>query len=240
MLYTAAPDTGTGNHTIMQQIIAEELGLPLSQVAIRMSDSVVIPEDTGVGGSRVTHVYGLACQQAAREARERLQAAPGEEVRVRVKLDGPRPEGIASVCAQIAEVEVDPDTGGVKVRRIVTAHDVGTVINPMYHQGQIDGGVIYGLGFALQEELLIEDGKVLNPNLGEYKLPNIADIPPLETVLVTGAHGPTPYGGKAVGEMGNVPLAAAIANAVYNACGVRITELPITAEKVYRGLRGKA
>src|SRR5439155_23846597 len=149
VLYTAAPDTGTGNHTIMQQILAEELKLPLSQVMVQMSDSVLIPEDTGVGGSRVTHVYGLASQQAAQEAREKLASArPNEEVRVRVKLEGERPDGIASVCAQIAEVEVDPESGRVKVRKIVSAHDVGTVINPMYHQGQIDGGVIYGYGFA--------------------------------------------------------------------------------------------
>lgn len=97
--------------------------------------------------------------------------------------------------------------------------------------------MVYGLGYALTEELLIEDGKVVNPNLGEYKLPNVKDIPPLETVLVTGATGPAPYGGKAIAEGGNVATAAAVVNAVYDACGVRITELPITAEKVYRGLR---
>jgi CO/xanthine dehydrogenase Mo-binding subunit len=198
----------------MQQIIAEELKLPLSQIAIRMSDSEVIPEDTGVGGSRVTHVYGLACQQAAREAREKLTSArPDEEVRVHVIFEGHRPDGCASVCAQMVEVAIDPDTGRVDVRKIWSAHDVGTVINPMYHQGQIDGGAIYGLGFAVTEELLIEDGKVLNPNLGEYKLPNIQDIPELVTVLVPGGGGPVPYAGKAIGEMSNVPVGAAVAAA---------------------------
>lgn len=121
----------------------------------------------------------------------------------------------------------------------MTAHDVGTVLNPIYHQGQIEGGVIYGMGFALTEELLIEDGRVTNPNLGEYKLPAIADIPELVTALLPAAGGPTPYEGKAIGEMANVPVAAAIANAVYDAVGVRIMDLPITAEKVYRGMREK-
>jgi len=137
----------------------------------------------------------------------------------------------------VAEVEVDPETGRVKVRKIVSAHDVGAIINQTYHQGQIDGGAIYGLGFALTEELIIDEGKVQNPNLGEYKLPNIQDIPELQTVLVPGASGPVPYSGKAIGESSNVPLAAAIANAVADACGVRIMDLPITAEKVYRALR---
>jgi CO/xanthine dehydrogenase Mo-binding subunit len=134
-------------------------------------------------------------------------------------------------------VEVDPETGQVRLRRLTTAHDVGTVINPLNHQGQIEGGVVQGIGQGLIEELLVEDGRVMTPNLGEYKLPTIADIPPLTTVLVEAGTGPGPYASKAIGEASLILTPAAIANAVYDACGVRIYSLPITAEKVWRALR---
>jgi len=137
----------------------------------------------------------------------------------------------------VAEVAVDRETGQVHLRRLVSAHDVGTIINPLAHQGQIDGGAIMGVGFATMEELRIEDGRVVTANLGEFKIPTIQDIPALVTVLVENPEGPSPYQGKAIGESGNVPTAAAIANAVYDAVGVRITDLPITAEKVRRALQ---
>ncbi len=132
---------------------------------------------------------------------------------------------------------VDPETGQVRVDRLVTAHDVGTIINPMLHQGQIDGGVATGLGLALTEELVMEDGRITTANLGEYKLPSAADMPPLETVLVASGGGTGPYEAKAIGEFANNSPPAAIANAVADAVGVRLFELPITAERVYRALR---
>ena len=145
-----------------------------------------------------------------------------------------------SFCVQIAEVEVDRDTGEVNVRTITTAHDVGTVINPMLHDGQIEGGAIQALGYALMEELQLDDGRISNANLGDYKLPTAKDIPELRTVILLDPVGPGPYGGRAIGEISNVPLAAAIANAVQDAVGVRILSLPITAEKVYQALQGGA
>jgi CO/xanthine dehydrogenase Mo-binding subunit len=137
----------------------------------------------------------------------------------------------------VADVEVDPETGQVKLRKLVAVHDVGTVINPLTHQGQIDGGVMQGVGQALIEEMVIEDGRVTTANLGEYKLPTIADIPPLETVLVEAGSGPGPYESKAIGEASLLPTPAAVANAVFDACGVRLFSLPVTAEKVWRALR---
>ena len=132
---------------------------------------------------------------------------------------------------------MDPETGATRVHRIVTAHDVGTVINPVTHQGQIDGGVIMGMGQAVMEELALDNGKVVNANLGEYKLPGIRDIPVLETVLVESDGGLAPHGGRAIGEFANNNPPAAIANAVADAVGVRIFEIPVTAEKVYSGLQ---
>jgi CO/xanthine dehydrogenase Mo-binding subunit len=144
----------------------------------------------------------------------------------------------ASVAAQIAEVHVDPDTGKVTLRNMVSAHTTGKVINPLMHQGQIDGGVVFGLGYALTEELLFDGGRVTTSNFGEFKIPNIMDIPPLKTDVGENVpSGPGPYNSLAIGEVANVPTAAAVANAVADACGVRISDLPVTSEKVYKALR---
>jgi CO/xanthine dehydrogenase Mo-binding subunit len=125
----------------------------------------------------------------------------------------------------------------VKVRKVVSAHDVGTIINPLAHRGQLEGGTIQGFGFAMSEDLATEDGKVVTANLGEYKLPNIRDIPEHETLYVRDHTGPGPFQAKQIGEHGAIPTAAAIANAVYDAIGGQITDLPITADKVFAVLR---
>ena len=144
---------------------------------------------------------------------------------------------MTTFTAQVVELEVDPETGQIRLLDVVTAHDVGTIINPLGHQGQIEGGLLQGVGFGLLEELRIEDGQVSTLNLGDYKLPNIRDIPPLTTVLVEEELGPAPFHGKAIGESSITPTGAAIANAVYDAVGVRFHDLPINAEKVYWALQ---
>ena len=146
---------------------------------------------------------------------------------------------VTGFAAQIAEVEVDPMTGRVKVLHLTTAHDTGTVLNHLTLTGQIDGGVVTGVGFSMMEENPMVDGKIATANLGEAKLPCICDIPPLKTVLVESPTGPTPFGGKQIAENPNVPTAAAIANAIADACGVRLFELPLTAEKIYWALNQK-
>ena len=146
---------------------------------------------------------------------------------------------VTSYCAQVAEVEVDPETGQVKIHKIVTAHDVGTIINPLGHQGQIEGAVIQGLGYAMMEELEVEEGRVTTLSLGEAKIPNMNDIPELETVLVESPAGTGPFQGKGIGENPISPVSPAIAAAVYDAVGVRIQDLPITAEKVLSKLPGQ-
>lgn len=161
----------------------------------------------------------------------------GAPVTVSVELEVPRKGSSTSFVAQVAEVEVDPDTGRVKLNKFITAHDVGTIINPIGHQGQIDGEAIMAIGSGLMEELLDDQGKVVTTNLGEYKIPNIRDIPKFTTVLVKGKNGPGPYEAKGIGEHANVSPPAAIANAVHDACGVRLFDIPLTAERVYRELR---
>jgi CO/xanthine dehydrogenase Mo-binding subunit len=141
--------------------------------------------------------------------------------------------GAASFFAQAAEVAVDPETGAVKILKLLSVHDVGTIINPVTHQGQVEGGLIQGLGFALIENLADEDGRMVAANLGEYKLPSIMDIPSHQTLLVSEPDGPGPFQSKPIGEHSAVPTAPAIANAIYDAIGVQIKDLPITAEKIY-------
>ncbi len=150
--------------------------------------------------------------------------------------DGPE----TSIVAQVAEVEVDTQTGEVQVRKLTTAHNTGAILNPLTHQGQIDGGVIMGMGYGIMEDLAVdESGKVLTNNLGEYKIPNIKDVPVLKTAIIQSATGSGPYNSMSIGETALIPTAAAIANAVEDAVGVRITSLPITAEKVLNAIRGR-
>ena len=146
----------------------------------------------------------------------------------------------AAIAAQIAEVHVDTETGQITLRQFVAANTTGKVINPLMHQGQIDGGIVFGIGYALTEHLILDGGKVVTTNFGDYKIPNIQDIPPLKTVVLeTIPHGPGPYNSLAIGELSNVPVAAAIANAVEDAVGIRIKALPITAEKIFHAFDGK-
>ena len=150
--------------------------------------------------------------------------------------DGPE----ASLVAQVAEVEVDRETGAVLVRKLTTAHNTGTILNPLTHQGQIDGAVAMGFGYGLVEQIgYDESGKVLASNMGEYKIPCIKDMPALETTIWQSDFGSGPYNSMSIGETALIPTAAAIANAVEDAVGVRIKSLPITAEKVLHALKGR-
>ena len=144
---------------------------------------------------------------------------------------------VTAFAAQIAEVSVDTETGEVKLRRLTTAHDTGVIVNPIGHQGQVDGGVVQGIGYGLIEYLPVHEGHVGTAHFGEYKIPTVKDIPELKTVIVKGEAGVGPYKTKGIGENPISPVAAAIANAVEDAVGVRIKDLPITAEKVLNALR---
>jgi CO/xanthine dehydrogenase Mo-binding subunit len=143
-----------------------------------------------------------------------------------------------SFVATVAEVAVDPETGETDLLRFTTAHDSGVVVNPVGHQGQISGGFVSGLGYALMEEVRVEDGRVTTLHFGDYKMPTARDLPPLETVLLPSEEGSGPYNIRGIGEHPCIAVAPAIANAVEDACGVRIRDLPVTAEKVFAGLEG--
>ena len=136
------------------------------------------------------------------------------------------------------EVEVDPSTGAVTVLDALLVADVGTVINPTAHQGQLDGGFIYGLGNSMMEDLGVQDGRVTASNLGEYKLPTSQDLPRLRTILLETPVGPGPFGSRMAGELSSSGVAPAVANAVAAASGARVMNLPLTSEQVFAALCG--
>lgn len=162
---------------------------------------------------------------------ELAQLSNGQPLRGLGHCKGVRPD-VYAFQAISAEVEVDRESGQVEIRRISLALDATKVINPIIYQGQIDGATVQGLGFALMENMPVEDGRVLTLNLGDYKIPTISDVPPLVTSRVKAEEGPGPFGAKSVAEAAIGIIAPAIANAVYDATGVRIKEAPITAEKI--------
>jgi len=140
---------------------------------------------------------------------------------------------------QIAEVEVDTETGKVDVLRIVAAHDVGRAINKISVEGQIQGGIAQGVGWALTEEVELKDGQIKNPSFTEYLIPTALDMPEVTPLIVETYEETGPYGAKGVGEPALLPTMPAILNAIYNAVGVRITELPATPEKILKALKEK-
>ena len=273
VLNTPIFEQGTGTYTMLRQIVAEELALPIESISVQVWNTDAVPFDTGVGGSRVTRIAVVAAYEAVQKARrellrlaaeflswpeeritlsgqvirrqdtgetqrwDQLLARAGRSITGQASHRDTERSPVTSFTAQVAEVLVDPETGEVKLLKITTAHDVGKVLNPVGHQGQIDGGVMQGIGYALMEELRIEDGQVTTLSFGDYKIPTIKDIPEMRTVLLESESGMGPYKTKGIGENPNGPVAAAIANAVEDAVGVRIRDLPITAEKVYRALR---
>ena len=139
---------------------------------------------------------------------------------------------------QAAKVRVDPDTGGVRVLEIVAVHDVGRVINPQGLEGQIEGGVQMGLGFALMEELKTEGGDPLNLNFLDYRMPTAADMPEIRAYFIETLDPEGPFGAKGIGEAGAIACPPAIVNAIGDATGIRFTQLPVTPERVFRALHG--
>lgn len=132
-----------------------------------------------------------------------------------------------SFAAQAAEVEVDLDTGEVEVLRVIAANDVGKVINPLGFLGQIEGGVMMGLGNALTEHFIVEQGLVVTDRLARYRMPGIMHTPEIVSIPVEHPAADGPYGAKGVGEISSIPTTPAITNAIYHACDVRIKRLPV-------------
>ncbi len=274
-------EVGQGARTILTQIVAHELSIPIDRVIMRGTETSATPFDRSTGASRSTTVMGSAVKAATEDLRKQLtQAAAevfktsetnialkngavmaGEEQLSYGKVVGAyfgmpggelvgrgyvRPGGALGKTFPLfwetgmgaAEVSVDADTGAITVRRYVTVADVGKALNPAQAEGQDEGASMQGLGHTLFESLLYERGQPLNANLIDYRVPRFTDVPEhFDSVLIENQDGPGPYGAKGIGESGIVSVAPAVGNAIARAAGVRIRELPLTPERVWRALR---
>ena len=237
-IVTGAADQGAGTVTMMARVAAGALGVDESCVEVVQRSTAEAMFDQGAGASRVTRVLGEATRVAAEAMRAKLAGQPEFPFSVTGEAEAPRGEHSDAFGAIGVEVEVDELTGRITVLQAVLVADTGTIINPISHRGQLEGGFAFGLGAALMEDLPVEEGQVLVGSLGDYKLPTAPDMPPLTIVSVGEEAGTGPFGAKAVGEFGNLGVAPAIGNAVAEAVGVRLQELPLTSEKVWTALHG--
>jgi putative selenate reductase molybdopterin-binding subunit len=276
-LAVGATDLGTGSDTVLGQIAAEVLGVPLDKIIVTSSDTDLTPFDTGAYASSTTYVSGRAVERAALDVRGQIlevaaaimkvpveglvlanqrvtapsdESVPLDKIGLRT-LYGHDQKQIAAVAsavpdvspppflASFAEVAVDLDTGRIRIVDYVAAADCGTAVNPRLAEGQVEGAIANGIGYALTEDLAIDDaGRARGADFGRYKIPGALDMPPLEVVLVDSYDPTGPMGVKSIAEIGiNAPLPT-IANAVHDATGIWLTEPPFTAEKVWRALQG--
>jgi CO/xanthine dehydrogenase Mo-binding subunit len=257
---TAMQDIGTGTRTAMAQIAAEELGLPLEHVDVVLGDSARGPYASISAGSSTLPSMGPAVRGAAADARERVEdiaeqrglpaGTPIEEIVAVLEESqilgkgarGPNPTGMSVLTfgVHVVEVAVDVETGEVVVERVAAIHDVGRIVNPLGASSQVEGGVIQGIGHTLSEERLLdpETGRVLTTSLDAYRMPTIADVPEIVTEFVDRPDEHlTNLGSKGLGEPPIVPIAAAIANAIRDATGADVRELPVSREEMLRALR---
>ncbi|MFN0074332.1 MAG: xanthine dehydrogenase family protein molybdopterin-binding subunit, partial [Chloroflexota bacterium] len=207
----------------LEGLAAEAMGWPAGAVAIER-DQFVVQDGSG---EAATYDDVMA----------RIAAGPPVEVDSRyVSEHGHGDPGDFNFFGYAVETRVDQDTGHFEIVDVTLVVDVGTIINPVAHQGQLDGGFIYGLGNTILEEMPMDAGKVLTLNLGDYKLPTIHDVPRFRTVMLQTTIGPGPFGAKMAGEASNTGIAPAIANSIADACGVRLMNLPLSAERIRTAL----
>lgn len=259
-VWVAFTEQGAGQMTMAHNIVAESLGIPEEKIRVSQANTEQITFDSGTGGSRVTMTAGEALRQACLKLIEKLQQQyglpshqPASEEQltraigelasatngewIRYTNDSSKMEHLTSCSVQIARVRVDVDSGEVVVEDIVTALDVANIINPVSHQIQVEGGIVHGFGDAMLSDMEMTDGRVMAGNLGEFKLPSVRDLPRLTVTLVEGSKGYGTINAKPIGELTTPGVSSAIANAIYDAVGVRLTRLPLKAEAVFEELR---
>ncbi len=257
VLFSGAQDIGQGSSTVLTQIAADALDVPLAAIDLVSGDTDRTADAGKTSASRQTFVSGNATRAAAADLLRRIEVAGPDLGALAEDGDGcivigegsynPRttmldddgqgiPYETYGFGAQVAVVDVDIELGTTLVRRIVAAHDVGRAINPLLVEGQIHGGIAQGLGFALMEEY--RAGRT--DNLHDYLIPTIGDIPPIETYLIEDAEPAGPFGAKGVGEPALIPTAPAILGAIRHATGARIDVVPATPHRVLAAIRAAA
>lgn len=288
-ILTGASDIGQGSSTLLTQVVAEVLMLPMARIRVIATDSALTPKDNGSYSSRVSFMVGNAALRAAEELRRVLVAAAARALQVtpeEIEWEGERcavvgtdkvlgfaqvveaalvdsgtltvkgvwstpPEtqggtfrGAAvgstagfSYAAQVVEVSVDEDTGVVQVEHVWVAHDCGFAINPLAVEGQVQGAVWMGMGQALSEETQYHEGLALRPNLLDYRIPTIAESPPIDVHLVESLDPLGPFGAKEASEGALHGFPPALTNAIFDAIGIRLAELPITPDRVLEAIQ---
>jgi CO/xanthine dehydrogenase Mo-binding subunit len=250
VLRVGAADVGQGVHLILRQIAAEALGLAFDAVQIVAEDSAEAPNAGSASASRLTIMAGRATKEAADAARREWESEE-RPARATVRYRAPettpldpettagRPNYAYGYAAQAVEVEVDMSTGLVRVLRVISAHDVGRAVNRQQVEGQIEGGLAQALGYTLLEDFKMRDGRVLTPGFSTYLLPTILDTPPeIIPVILELADPEGPYGARGVAELPLVPFAPAVADAIHNATGAWVSDLPFTPERVLAAIKG--
>ncbi len=248
IVHHAGAEVGQGTHTVMIQMAAQVLGIPEEKVELRTSDSATQGNPGSASASRLTFMAGNSIKGAAEAALEKWNKEERPAI-AEFKYLAPRttpfdhetgystPNFSYAYVAQAAEVEVDVETGHVRIIRLVSANDVGKAINPDLVVGQIEGAVVQAHGYALLEDYKTKDGRVLTDQLSTYLIPTIWDIPEsVESVLVEVPDPNGPWGARGLGELPFLPVAPAIAAAIHDAIGVWINEFPFTPERVLRAL----
>jgi CO/xanthine dehydrogenase Mo-binding subunit len=248
ILHHAGAEVGQGVHTVMAQMAAEAVGVPFEKVKLIASDTVGMENSGSASASRMTFMSGNAIRGAADIALTKWQTeerpAVGEfkylapmTTQFDPETGHSTPNFAYAFAAQAVEVEVDTETGHLRVIRFVSADDVGQAINPDLVQGQVEGAIVQAQGYAILEDYKTKDGQVLTDQLSTYLIPTIWDIPEkVETVLLEVKDPNGPWGARGVGELPYLPVAPAITSAIHDATGVWIDELPLTPERVLRAL----
>jgi CO/xanthine dehydrogenase Mo-binding subunit len=227
----------------MGMIAAEELGVPLSQLEVVWGDTDRCPYSVGESGSRTTIMTGYAAIEAARDLKKQIaeKGAPtGTQLLVASATPQPRPDGKVrnAFGAHFVEAEVDTEMGHVRITKYVAVHDCGRIMNPLTAIGQIQGAAVQGIGMALHENLLYDtrNGQPLTPGYYFDRIPTHRDAPLIEVTFIESDDGVGAYGAKSMGESGIVLSPGAIGNAIFNAIGRRMKDLPITRDKILGAL----
>jgi CO/xanthine dehydrogenase Mo-binding subunit len=245
-ILTASTEIGQGTKTIFCQIAADALGVPLEQVTVAPQDTSLVPDSGPTVASRTAMIVGGLIHDAATELRGRLAGKAPQRLPLRIEKTYVQPDTIhwddqtyrgdaypvyAWACT-VADVEVDTDTGEVRVTDLVTAVDCGKAIHPVMTEGQIEGGSLQAVGWATIEEIKMRDGRYLNDRLATYLIPTALDAPRIRTILVENPYSHGPFGAKGIGELPMDGPAPAVIAAIHDAVGVWIDEVPATPEKV--------
>ena len=265
-ILAANTEMGQGTNTVLPMIVADALGIESSLVAMAPIDTSIVPNSGPTVASRTVMVVGGLLAKAATRLRETVEARSGG-VFADVYLADARRHGATRIderfqsatdvefdeatytgdaypafgwaCA-VAVVDVDLDTGEVRVRSVVSADDAGHVIHPLLAEGQVEGGTLQAVGYGTIEEIKMQDGRYLNDRLSTYIIPTSMDAPRITAILVEKPFSGTPHGAKGLGELPMNVAAPAVVDAIHDAVGVWVTELPATAERVLRAMEGEA